>query len=111
MGTKENFMKSRYAVVNDSGIVEEVVESSDDSVENVLSFFFSNKKIVLETEKTGHASTQFYFINEKFIAPKPFESWNLVEGKWTPPLEHPNDGNFYQWNEKNKSWEIILFGD
>ena len=38
---------------------------------------------------------------DAFIPPKPFESWTLNEDtcRWQPPIDKPNDNNFYFWNE------------
>lgn len=38
----------------------------------------------------------------------PFKSWILNDdGNLTPPIEYPNDGKFYKWNEKTISWDLI----
>jgi hypothetical protein len=46
-----------------------------------------------------------------FIPPKPFESWIWDENGWVwnPPVEYPNDDNFYIWHEQTTSW--ILAGE
>ena len=50
--------------------------------------------------------------NDVFIAPKPYESWILNEEtyQWDPPLEYPNDGNSYLWNENALEWKMIENG-
>lgn len=46
--------------------------------------------------------------NDAFIAPKPFESWVLnSQYIWNPPIEYPNDGKKYMWNEDKKNWELF----
>ena len=46
--------------------------------------------------------------NDAFIAPKPFESWVLnSQYIWNPPIEYPNDGKKYTWNEDKKNWELF----
>ena len=49
-------------------------------------------------------------VRDAFISPKPFESWVLDENSccWKSPVNHPNDGNFYKWNEQTLSWEQII---
>jgi len=44
---------------------------------------------------------------DAFIDAKPFDSWilNSETNKWEAPVEKPNDGNIYFWNEYNKQWE------
>lgn len=43
---------------------------------------------------------------DAFIPPKPFESWVIDEESfsWKAPLEYPNDGNAYIWDEETVSW-------
>ena len=47
--------------------------------------------------------------NDVFIPPKPYNSWSLDETIWTwkPPVEYPDDGNFYNWNEETTSWDLV----
>jgi len=52
-----------------------------------------------------------YFYDENldaFIPPKPYESWVLNENtlEWEAPIEMPNDGNKYDWNEETTSWDL-----
>ena len=46
---------------------------------------------------------------DAFIPPKPFPSWSLDEFSclWNPPVEYPNDGKFYNWDETTQSWVEI----
>ena len=46
---------------------------------------------------------------DAFIPPKPYPSWILNEdiAQWYAPVEHPNDGQLYSWNEADQSWDII----
>jgi len=43
---------------------------------------------------------------DAFIPPKPFDSWLLNEetSLWESPIEYPNDGNEYVWDESTTSW-------
>jgi len=45
---------------------------------------------------------------DAFISPKPFNSWSLDEEtcQWQAPIEMPNDGNVYIWNEEATSWSL-----
>ena len=38
---------------------------------------------------------------DAFIPPRPFSSWLLDDSScnWEPPIEMPEDGNRYRWNE------------
>lgn len=47
-------------------------------------------------------------IHDAFISPQPFSSWNLDPEtcKWIAPIEMPQDGKVYRWNEETMSWLI-----
>jgi len=44
-----------------------------------------------------------------FIPPKPYPSWSLNETTclWEAPVDYPTDGQNYEWNETNQSWDLI----
>jgi len=46
---------------------------------------------------------------DAFIPPQPFNSWTLNETTclWDPPVVKPNDGQRYEWNETNQTWDLI----
>jgi len=46
--------------------------------------------------------------NDVFIPPKPFESWALNSSTWSweAPVDYPNDGEIYVWNEETLSWDL-----
>jgi len=46
---------------------------------------------------------------DAFIPPKPYSSWILNEEtcNWESPVVYPDDGQFYNWNETNQTWELI----
>ena len=62
--------------------------------------------------RKNYAGTGFYFdsARDAFIPPKPFVSWVLNEAEclWYAPIQEPNDGKFYQWNEPTLAWVEIL---
>ena len=49
-------------------------------------------------------------VNDIFIAEKPYESWVLDQNfDWRSPVEYPNDGQRYIWNEQEISWVEASF--
>ena len=38
---------------------------------------------------------------------QPFSSWIWENKKWNPPVEHPDDGKNYAWNEATLAWEEV----
>jgi len=45
---------------------------------------------------------------DAFIAPQTFESWILNEDtcQWEAPVPYPTDGQAYNWNETNQTWDL-----
>ena len=40
-----------------------------------------------------------------FIAPQPHPSWVLDKnGEWKAPIDMPDDGKMYDWNEEKQQW-------
>jgi hypothetical protein len=48
-------------------------------------------------------------IKDAFIPPQPFSSWtlNTTTFLWESPVAHPDDGNSYEWNEDNQTWDLV----
>lgn len=48
-------------------------------------------------------------IRDAFIEPRHFNSWILDEAtcQWKAPIEYPNDGNNYLWNENELKWDRV----
>lgn len=46
---------------------------------------------------------------DAFIPPKPYASWTLNETSclWEAPVEYPDDGEMYIWNEDTTSWDLV----
>jgi hypothetical protein len=45
-----------------------------------------------------------------FVFPQPYESWSLnyETFKWEAPVEYPQDGQFYIWDEDSLSWILAI---
>jgi hypothetical protein len=48
-------------------------------------------------------------IRDAFIPPKPFKSWILNETtcQWESRVAYPTDGQRYNWNEENQTWDLV----
>ena len=61
--------------------------------------------------RKNHAGIGYSYDEERdaFIPPKPYPSWLLDENTclWDSPIPYPDDGNRYEWNESNQSWDAI----
>ena len=60
------------------------------------------------TIRKNFAGVGYTYDSERdaFIAPKPFESWELDEAtcRWVAPTAYPTDGKIYTWNEESLNW-------
>ena len=44
----------------------------------------------------------------KFIADKPYASWALdASDDWQAPVNKPDDGKMYTWNETDRQWDEV----
>jgi hypothetical protein len=89
-----------YAKLN--GLTVENIIVSEDSV-----IAYQNGYHVKITEITGPAIIGGHYdqVNNKFIDPKPFESWILNDNfKWESPIgENPDRLNKF-WDEETQAW-------
>lgn len=46
---------------------------------------------------------------DAFIPPKPYPSWILDQQSclWQAPIQQPQDGQQYIWNENNQAWQVV----
>ena len=60
--------------------------------------------------RKNYASKGYTYDQEKdaFIPPKPYPSWTLNEStcRWDSPVDYPDDGKIYDWNEETQQWEL-----
>jgi hypothetical protein len=60
--------------------------------------------------RKNYAGIGFTYDSERdaFIAPQPFDSWELDEETctWNPPTPYPADGEKYYWNEEDLGWDL-----
>ena len=61
--------------------------------------------------RKNHAGMGYTYDEDRdaFMPPKPFDSWILNEDtcQYDPPVERPDDGNRYIWNEDTTSWDEV----
>lgn len=113
---------AHYAKV-ENGIVTEVIVADADFIN---SGYVGNPALWIQTSYNTQGNVHLlggtplrknyagigYSYNEEldaFIPPKPFNSWLLNEdtGLWYPPVNRPDDGKYYIWNETILDWEEI----
>tara|TARA_R100000900_G_C3217957_1_gene140162 strand:+ start:105 stop:479 length:375 start_codon:yes stop_codon:yes gene_type:complete len=123
---------AHFAKINDSNIVEQVIVVSNDvaTSESAGVTFINNLYGTSDTWKQtsyntygnvhslggtafrgNYAGTGYTYdaSNDVFIAPKPYNSWILNDSTylWEAPVDRPDDGKIYAWNESKLQWEEI----
>jgi hypothetical protein len=113
---------AHFAKVN-NGIVEQVIVAEPEFFET---FIDSSAGEWIQTSyntkggvhllggtplRKNFASIGYTYDKEKdaFIPPKPFNSWTLNEDTclWEAPVAYPTDGQRYNWNETNQTWDLV----
>lgn len=115
---------AHYAFLNEDNIVTEVIvgkdESSTDWEEHYGQFRGQVCKRTSYNTRGGehitggtpfrknYAGIGYTYDSERdaFIPPKPFASWVLDENTclWQAPVNYPDDGKDYRWDENTVSW-------
>jgi hypothetical protein len=61
--------------------------------------------------RKNYAGTEYTYddTRDAFIPPKPYASWTLNEDtcQWNSPTPYPDDGQEYEWNEAEASWDLV----
>jgi len=102
-----------WAKVN-QGIVQKVIVAEESFFDT---FVDDSAGQWLETKMDGsirknYAGIGFSYdaVRDAFIPPKQYESWTLNETTclWEAPVEMPDDGNMYEWNETTTTWDEVI---
>ena len=104
---------SHFAKINIDNIVTEVIVAEQDFIDSGLVGLASEW---VQTSYNGSFRGKYASngdtwdkVNEVFISPKPFTSWNLdASFEWQPPTAYPDDDKFYEWNEDTTAWVEIV---
>ena len=114
---------AHYAFLDENNIVTEVIVGVDETelIEGVdTETWYANFRgqSCKRTSYNGNIRKNYAGVGytydearDAFIAPKPFESWLLVEESctWTAPTPYPEDGLMYQWAEDDLNWQAIVY--
>jgi len=117
---------AHFAKLNSNNIVtqvlvvkNEVILNADNTESEYKGKVFLNslfgQATWIQTSYNGNFRKQFAGIgykydstNDVFISPQPFDSWTLdSDFDWQPPTPYPTDGNNYEWNEDDQTWDLI----
>lgn len=70
-----------------------------------------NRRTLSDGFRMNYAGVGFSYDEERdaFIPPHRYPSWVFNEETclWDPPVEYPDDGLHYHWNEEIVNWEFV----
>ena len=115
---------AHIAKLNSKNIVTQVLSAPDNIDENEISERTGEKwkqtsyNTFANTHKLGNTpyrknyagiGFKYYVSHDGFAPPKPYSSWtlNTTTLQWDAPVEKPNDGNIYMWDEDSTQWSIV----
>ena len=105
---------SHFAEIDENNIVTRVLVGDNNAPNEGLDWFVERLGgRWIQTSYNSNFRKSFaavgYFYDEErdaFIPPKPFASWSLDEetGTWVAPIQFPQDGKMYDWDESVVNW-------
>jgi hypothetical protein len=106
-----NNVVTKVIVVNNNELLDNGVESENKGVNFLASLFGHNKwkqTSYNSNFRKNYAGIGYRYDEslDAFVAPQPFASWTLDTDtcQWKAPVDYPNDGNIYVWDESTTSW-------
>ena len=118
---------SHFAEINNDGIVQNVIVAEQDFIDSgavgdssnwiqtsyntrggihyALNSNEPDSGIALRKNYAGIGYT-YDKIKDAFIAPQPYPSWLLDDEtcQWDAPIQRPDDGKRYDWDESTTNW-------
>lgn len=93
-----------YAKINSENVVENVILCEDSEIITQAGIHIK----VTDLTKNASIGQTYDAENNKFIAPKPFESWTLNESfDWVSPIGESPEG-LHTWDEENQEWVPVV---
>ena len=118
-----NFLMAHFAEIDSNNVVQRVVVvSNSDTVDlsgvetESVGAAFCHNLFGGEWKQTSYngnirknyAGVGYIYDADKdvYIEPKPYPTWVLddEECQWNAPVDMPDDGNIYVWDESTTSW-------
>jgi hypothetical protein len=108
---------AHFAELDENNIVTRVLVTDNDAPNEGYDWLIENLGGTwVKTSYNGNIRKNYAGIGftydadiDAFIAPKPFESWLLVEetAQWQAPILYPDDELIYQWDETVLDWVAL----
>jgi len=121
---------AHYALLDNNNIVTQVIVGIDENADGSDDWEHSYEQLYGQTcKRTSYNTRGGVHVNggtpfrgnyagvgyeyredlDAFIPPQPFASWELNETTflWEAPVEMPEDGEMYTWDEETTNWVLI----
>ena len=113
---------AHYAFLDENNVVTEVIVGIDETEliegKDPETWYGEFKgQVCKRTSYNGNYRKNYagvgytYYENlDAFISPKPYSSWILNENTalWEAPIDYPDNGEVYIWNEEELSWTTVI---
>ena len=94
-----------YAVLTETNVVANIVTADNADATAPLKLLIPDAHdVVLSTGSTGYPYIGGDFFQGIFRIPAPYQSWVWDGTEWTAPIDYPQDGLLYVWDEETTSW-------
>ena len=104
---------AHFAKIDSNNIVTEIIVSEKDFINSGR---VGDEFLWVQTSYNNNFRKQFAGIGytydstrDAFYASQPYPSWVLNESTciWNAPVDEPDDGKKYEWNEATTNWTEI----
>jgi hypothetical protein len=103
--------EKQYAFIKNNEVVNTAM--FEDPNTSLLSVFKEERELDDILECPSYVFPGFTWDGTDFISPSPFPSWLMDTEKkaWVAPIEQPEEGGPFIWDEPNLSWKSIVDED
>ena len=104
---------SHFAKLDSNNIVMKVIVAEQDFINSGV---VGDSFLWIQTSYNNNFRKNYAYIGftydatrDAFIGSQPYPSWTLNEStcRWKAPVDYPDDGKMYQWNEATTNWKEI----
>ncbi len=99
-------MIKKYAELDENNIVINTIISSEENARHILGKIVEYDALSNPSRRDAVIGSTYDEINDRFIDPRPYPSWDLDEDYfWQPPVARPTGPNM--WDEETESWVAL----
>ena len=107
----ENNIVIRVIVIDQDVLESGVMGDPNNWIQTSYNTYAGVHRLAGTPLRKNYAGVGYVYDKERdaFISPSPFNNYILNEStcQWEPPIEMPNDGNLYIWDDDNINWLMI----